>query len=216
MKINHEKVQERLAGIPPSHRSYIYNASIVLEFLAQTFMPTRFFLPEGFTPEPGMPLGEKSMRKISADKEMTIGDLYNLYLIFREEKDYTARIESRYIFGIIIRHLRYQKNGWEFVLWRVGVAQVWHLGPLLLRTKVPAEQRKNFPPKVERKEVEAATVEADPVQPVEESAGMIEAAPGYEPCEHLETVEEIRGGLRMTVCKSCRVGVHLPPQDEGF
>lgn len=177
MKINHDKVEERLSGVPDNKRSHIYNASIVLEFLVQTFMPTRFFLPPGFSPTPGTPLGQKSMRKISEGKEMSIGDLYNLYQLFREEKDYTARIESRYIFGIIIRNLRYYKNAWEFTTWRVGTAQIWHVGPLQLRSDIPADVRAKFAPKLEEKSVEATTVEADPVADPE-VIGIDEGIPG--------------------------------------
>ena len=157
-----------MEGVPENQRSHIYNAGIVLEFLAQTFMPTKFFLPEGFKPEPGKELGAKSMRKVSEGKDMSIGDLYNLYLLFREEKDYTAKIESRYIFGIIIKNLRYYKNGWEFILWRVGTAQVWYLGPLQTRFDVPVEDQRKFKAQVEDRTIEATTVEADPVTEPEE------------------------------------------------
>jgi len=168
MKIDKEKVKERLAGIPESKRSHIYDASIVLEFLAVTFMPTKFFLPQSFKPTPGMPLGEKSMRKISEDKNMLLGDLYDLYRLFREEKDYTTKIESRYIFSIIVKNLRYYKNHWEFVTWRVGVAQIWHIGPLVMRKDVPAETRSKFAARNEDKSIEGVTVEADPVSEPEE------------------------------------------------
>lgn len=171
MQINQEKVQERLAGVPHSQRSHIYDASIVLEFLAATFMPTRFFLPEGFSPTPGTPLGAKSMRKVSEGKEMMVRDLYDLYLLFREEKDYTTKIESRYIFGIIIRNLRYYKNRWEFVTWRVGTAQIWHIGPLVMRKDVSAEDRARFAAKLEEAGPQGKEVEADPVaDPEEEDA----------------------------------------------
>ena len=168
MKIDKEKVKERLAGIPESKRSHIYDASIVLEFLAVTFMPTKFFLPQSFEPTPGMPLGEKSMRKISEDKNMSLGDLYDLYQLFREEKDYTTKIESRYIFSIIVKNLRYYKNHWEFITWRVGVAQIWHIGPLVMSKDVPAETRSKFAARNEDKSIEGVTVEADPVSEPEE------------------------------------------------
>lgn len=175
MKIDKEKVKERLAGVPEESRSHIYDASIVLEFLAATFMPTRYFLPEGFKPAPGKPLGEKSMRGVSREANMQLTRLYEMYLLFREEKPYTARIESRYIFGIIIRNLRYYKNSWEFVVYRVGTAQIWHVGPLTLRLDVPAEVRAKFAEQPE-KTVEATTVEADPVnEPEEEEDRFIEA-----------------------------------------
>lgn len=175
MKIDKEKVKERLAGVPESRRSHIYDASIVLEFLVTTFMPTKFFLPEGFSPTPGIQLGEKSMRKVSEGKALSIGDLYEMYMLFREEKDYTAKIESKYIFGIIIRNLRYYKNGWEFVVYRVGVAQIWHVGPLVMRKDVPAEVRGKYAARLENKTVEGNTVEADPVSEPEEE---IEGATG--------------------------------------
>lgn len=162
MKINKENVKEKLAGVPEAKRSHIYDATIVLEFLAATFMPTRFFLPENFKPAPGMPLGKKSMRAVSQDCNLQLSRLYEMYLLFREEKDYTAKIESKYIFGIIIRNLRFYKNHWEFVVYRVGVAQIWHAGPLRLRIDVPAEVRAKFTNTI-KPTVEEITVEADPV-----------------------------------------------------
>lgn len=57
MKINKENVKERLAHVPEAKRSHIYDATIVLEFLAATFMPTKFFLPENFKPTPCQPTG---------------------------------------------------------------------------------------------------------------------------------------------------------------
>lgn len=168
MKINKELVQERLAGIPEEKRSHIYNATLVLEFLTATFMPTAFFLPVNFKVQPGIPLGEKSMRAIAKDKAISISDLYDIYLLFREERDYTAPIESKYIFSIIVRNLRFYKNGWEFIPWRVGVAQIWYIGPLILRTNVPDDVRKNFASKLLNKSISATTVEADPVSVPEE------------------------------------------------
>lgn len=168
MKINQEKVKERLAGVPDESRSHIYDASIVIEFLAATFMPTKFFLPAGFSPAPGMPLGAKSMRKAAEGKAMSMRDLYDLYVLFREEKDYTVKIESRYIFSIIIRHLRFYKNRWEFTVYRVGVAQIWHVGPLVLRKDVPAEVRAKYSIRPNLKTIESATVEADPVSEPED------------------------------------------------
>lgn len=163
MKINKENVKERLAHVPEAKRSHIYDATIVLEFLAATFMPTKFFLPENFKPTPGQPLGPKSMRAIAKENNFKMTELYDLYLLYREEKDYTMKIESRYIFGIIIRNLRYYKNHWEFVVYRVGTAQIWHVGPLKLRSDVPAEIRNKFAAQQYEKTVDEITVEADPV-----------------------------------------------------
>lgn len=168
MKINESKVKDRLRGIPDSKRSHIYDATIVIEFLTLTFMPTAYFLPPGFSPKPGIQLGQKSMRKVSENRAMMMRDLYDLYLQFREERDYTSRIESRYIFGIIIRNLRYYKNKWEFTVYRVGVAQLWYVGPVMLRTEATAEDRERFKAKVEDTSPEASLIEADPVSDPEE------------------------------------------------
>lgn len=168
MKINKENVKERLAGVPENKRSHIYDATIVIEFLAATFMPTKYFLPGDFKPTPGQPLGPKSMRALSKEHNLKMTELYDLYLLYREEKDYTMKIESRYIFGIIIRNLRYYKNHWEFVTYRVGTAQIWHVGPLLLRADVPAEKRNAFAAKQHEQTVDEITVEADPVSEPEE------------------------------------------------
>lgn len=204
MQINEKLVKERLAGIPDSHRSHIYDATIVLEFLAQTFMPTKFFLPEGFYPAPGVPLGEKSMRKVSEGRSMMMRDLYELYLLFREDKDYTTKVESRYIFGIIVRHLRYYKNRWEFVTWRVGTAQIWHIGPLVLRKDVSNEDRARFVAKLEERTVEATTVEADPVSDPEE---VYELEGDLTPAEELPRFTEVGGGTGRFI----EAGVNVEP-----
>lgn len=168
MKINKKNVKERLAGVPEEKRSHIYDATIVIEFLAATFMPTRYFVPDNFKATPGQPLGPKSMRALCKDQNLRLTELYDLYLLYREEKDYTMKIESRYIFSIIIRNLRYYKNHWEFLVYRVGAAQVWHVGPLLLRSDVPAEKRNRFAEKIHDQTVDEITVEADPVAQPEE------------------------------------------------
>lgn len=108
------------------------------------------------------------MRAIAKENNFKMTELYDLYLLYREEKDYTMKIESRYIFGIIIRNLRYYKNHWEFVVYRVGTAQIWHVGPLLLRSDVPAEKRNAFTAKEHEKTVDEITVEADPVSDPED------------------------------------------------
>lgn len=109
------------------------------------------------------------------------------------------KIESKYIFSIIIRNLRLYKNHWEFVVYRVGVAQIWHVGPVLLRADVPAETRAKYSIKAHDKTVEGTTVEADPVsEPEEESVPDDEVFNPYsdrsKPDEVL-TKEDVEQGL---------------------
>lgn len=174
MRINKENIDRRLEGIPDNKRSHIYNAMLVLQFLEETFMPLRYFLPKEFKPEP-MRLGEKSMKKISDGKALSIGQLYDLYRLWREEKPYTKEIETRYIFGIIIKNLRYYRNGWEFAYYRVGSAQIWHVGPLVMRNQAPLDAQREYKPEVPG--AEASSVEADPVSVPEEEIPQIEINP---------------------------------------
>lgn len=131
-------------------RVFIYNASIILEFLKQTLMPTAFFLnSEGFKSLlPGVDIERKHLKNPDdLEKEkFTIGDLYEFYKLFRQQKDYTSEIESRYKFSIILKKLNLIKNGWKFRFRRVGRAQLVYLSPAQLRVRVPLEIRKLFPP----------------------------------------------------------------------
>lgn len=164
--MNPENIQRRMKGVPESKRSHMYNAITILEFLEESFMPLKYFLPPTFKPAPLLPLGEKSMKKISEGKTLSIGQLYDLYRLWREEKPYTSAVETRYIFGIIIKNLRLYRNGWEFAYFRVGTAQIWNVGPLVMRNTVPVEDQRKWKPEVPG--AEAASVEADPITPPEE------------------------------------------------
>lgn len=183
MYIKEKNVQERLKGVPLEKRSYIYNASIILEFLAKTFMPTRYFFAEGFEAPVGQ-IDDGDFKAISRDKNLSMKELYELYRLFREEKDYTIEIESRYTFSVIIKHLRLYANGWEFKVYRVGKAQIWHVGPLCMRKDVPFEIREQFshPEKIENQEI----VEADPVTNDEEEEEEVEQF------NQKETIEKVK------------------------
>lgn len=150
MRYKKDTTNERLRGIPFKDRVFIYNASIILEFLNQTFMPTYYFLtPEG---QKDMEAG-KDLKKLhfknpeSFDKDrMTLGDIFDLYKMFREQQSFTNPIESRYKLSVILKKLSYIKNGWKFAVKRVGAAQMIYFSPVKIRIHVDLEERKNFPP----------------------------------------------------------------------
>lgn len=163
MKIDKKKIDERLAGVPDSKRSHIYYAGLILEFLEQNFVPTRAWLPDLYKIVPGKLVDNKEFTAASREHRMKMSELYDLYLRWRQVKDYTSEIETKFKFSLIIRNLRLYKNGWEFEVHRVGTAQVWYVGPLAFTKDLPQTRRKIEPTTVER-----GTVEYDPVMPVEE------------------------------------------------
>lgn len=170
MKINQEKVQERLKHVPSRERAFIYDASTVIRFLSKTFMPTTFFLPKNLNLQPGQHVvpTHVNYKLVDPEDEMSMRDLYDLYLLFREEESYTVKIESRYVFSLIIRNLRVYQNGWEFWVRRRGRDQIWHVGPLRLRKDVPKEAAKEFPVPKTEPTAEESIVKADPVSSPDE------------------------------------------------
>lgn len=135
MKITDETTRERLKDVPIEKRVFIYNADIILEFFRETFVPIKYFIKKESSLKPGQQIighitdvGEKSA--------MTLNDLYEMYLLFRNHKPYTADIETKYKFSIIVRNMRWYKNEWEFIVKRRGREQEIVVYPLMLRTRL--------------------------------------------------------------------------------
>lgn len=186
MKINQKLIKERLVGVNPKHRSFIYDASIVIEFLQSKFMPIRYFLPD-IKSQPGESISTgKKFKDLANQHQMLMRDLYHLYIIWREEKDYTRTIETRYVFALIIRNLRFYQNGWEVRVYRVGRDQIWYVGPLLLRMDVPESERGPIPEPVT---ADQTNVEADPMN--EPSEEPIEPEEAIEPVKTVEIVPDL-------------------------
>lgn len=160
MKINEENVRKRLEGVPDNKRSHIYYAGLILEFLEQNFVPTRKWLPELYKVVPGMPVDNAEFSAEAKQQRMKVSDLYDLYLRWRNVKDYTSEIETRFKFSIIIRHLRLYKNGWEFNVHRVGSGQVWYVGPIAFTKDLPSTRRAPEPATIER-----GSVDINPLMP---------------------------------------------------
>lgn len=150
MKQFDEKSQERLEKVPRKNRVYLFNADIIIDFLNQTLMPIHYFVkPETISKlKPGVPLAKFFMKNENDLEEhrLTIGDLYEYYLLFRQQKDYTTPVETRYKFSVILRKLSFSQNGWQFLLKRYTRAQFIYVSPVQLRVRVPIEIRKNYPP----------------------------------------------------------------------
>lgn len=131
------------------NRVWIYNASIILEFLDQTLMPTRMFLKgDGIQVQPGNNISKGDLKDFSIlnDYSMSADELYNLYLLFRESKPYTIEIETKYKFKLILSKVKFFSNGWEFIRMRRGREQVIHFAPVMLRSKASAKLRDQYPP----------------------------------------------------------------------
>lgn len=150
MKYNTEKTAERLHGVPLENRVFIYDAAIIIEFLNQTFMPISYFLsPKGYKEIGGTNPFEKENFKDPNTLETyreSIGTIYDWYKMFREQRDYTAPIESRHKFQIILKKMNFNKNNWCFDVKRVTRAQLIYLAPTLLRARVSAEDKAMYPP----------------------------------------------------------------------
>lgn len=168
MKYNPEKTAERLHGVPLENRAFIYDATIIIEFLNQTFMPVSYFLsPKGYKDIAGVNPFEKENFKESDTLEKhreSVGTVYDWYKLFREQRDYTAPIESRYKFQVILKKLNFSKNGWCFDVKRVGRAQIIYFAPMMLRARAPKEHKEMFPPmksKLEETPVEVSAADHD-------------------------------------------------------
>lgn len=136
-------------GVPKENRVFIYNASIIIEFLDKTFMPISYFLNTPAMNEIGygteiQPKHFKDQKQM--EHKMTTGDLYDIYKLFRQQMPYTSEIETFYKFSVIMKKLRYRPNGWQFRVRRTGRAQLIYLSPVLFRVKVDPEIRKAYPP----------------------------------------------------------------------
>lgn len=148
MRYDPEKTKERLDGVPMKDRVFIYNASIIIEFLNQTLMPTAYFLNDLGLKTMGS--GQFELRflkdpKAIYEKRFSLGDLYEFYKLFRQQKDYTAPVESRYKFSVILKKLSFAKNGWKFSVRRVSRAQFVYFAPAELRVRVPLAERSLWP-----------------------------------------------------------------------
>lgn len=160
MRINQENISKKLAKTPPEKRVWIYNASIILEFLNHIFIPTRHFLADQ---KKAMVAGQLDRRDyvvgFEKDYSMRAADLYNKYLWYRENKDYTSPIETLFKFKVILNKMRWYKNGWEFTKLRRGRDQDVYFAPLLAREKAPDEVRLLYP--VPETNVEAGKVDVE-------------------------------------------------------
>lgn len=140
---------QKLSGVPIKNRVYCYDGTIIIDFLNRTFMPLAYFVAPGKIHEIGA--GTPPTKEFMADPEqyeesfVQVSKLYEYYCLFRQQVDYTAPVENRWKFGLMIKKLLLPKNGWQFVVKRVGRAQIWYAGPVMLRIKTSAEARTRFP-----------------------------------------------------------------------
>lgn len=169
MKINTDNTKKRLEGVPDNERVFIYDAGIIMRFLRETFMPTESYL-EGYEPKSAASIDLQSFNDKGKENAMSIRDLYDIYLLWRERQTYSRDTESPYIFSLIVKRLRYYRNGWEFHIFRRGAAQIWYAGPLVYRKDVTPGERERYAipkgaPTIAESEVPAPVIGMDPGAP---------------------------------------------------
>ncbi len=163
MKIPRDRNQA-LKHVEIKNRVFIYDATIIIEFLNKTFMPLNYHIKREIIPQvgSGFEIKKEHLKEPERFDELftqyRLSQIYDFYKMFRNQVDYTAPVETAFKFNIIMRKLIFSKNGWQFKIRRVGRAQLWYLGPLELRSKVSAEVKAEYP--VLKKEVQ--TVEMTP------------------------------------------------------
>lgn len=148
MKISNN-INEKLAHVPMEKRVFMYDATLIIEFLSATFMPPVYQLTKEALHRIGA--GSTIKKEDMQDPEkfqnlfVSLYDMYVYYEKYRAFKGYTAPIESRYKFSLIIKKMLLPKNGWQFAVKRVGRAQLIYVGPCELRANVDASIRAMYP-----------------------------------------------------------------------
>lgn len=143
-----KNINQKLKGVEIENRVYLYDATIIIDFLNRTFMPLPYFVKKESLPLIGANVSPKMEHMKDPqkflDQFMSVGKMYEYYLMFRQQMDYSTPVETRWRFGLIMKKLLYSKNGWQFNIRRVGRAQIWHAGPVMLRVQASAEDRNTF------------------------------------------------------------------------
>jgi hypothetical protein len=137
MRINEEKTQERLSYTAQEDRVYIYDASLVLEFLRETFInPKAFIVTERLER-----LGDEISRELFAEASnfqklgLSKAEIYEEYIKWRMTKPYSTPLEKMWKFFVILKRMRFYKNGWQFASYRKGTAQIVYFTPLKRRSE---------------------------------------------------------------------------------
>ncbi len=122
MKINEVKTRKRLENIDLQNRVFIYDGTLILEFLRETFVNPKEFVD---MPEDILEYGRDQFKDQENFKGLGMfkEQIYDLYLEWRDIKDYTTAIENRYRFFLILGKLTFRRNGWQFTKYRTGTDQ---------------------------------------------------------------------------------------------
>lgn len=167
MRIDEDTTRDRLKAIPIHERIYLYDGTRVIEFFKRSFVPTENFLVPGTMVHVRELTNEdwEGGKKQIRENSLSLKELYELYKVFYQKNGWTTPIETAFQFGLMIRRLRFYKNNWEFYLYRLGSAQIWHVAPLKPRSEVGAHV-----PMAEDKEQDVEVTFAD-MQSDQEEAG---------------------------------------------
>lgn len=131
MKINLEKTQQRLSTTAPEDRVYIYDASLILEFLRESFINPKAFVDVNRIDATTNEVTKEAFHDSENFKALGLSkaELYELYIKWRLKKTYTTRLEKMWKFFLILRRMRFYKNGWQFGSYRQGSAQIVYFTP---------------------------------------------------------------------------------------
>lgn len=141
-----EKRRKVLQNVSIENRVWIYDASIILEFLRSTFMPTSYFVKDDYVNGDFTPHIDRHFKQPLTKKSyLSIVQAYEYYLMFRQQRPYTSEIETRFKFGVILKKLSLRQHGWLIEKRRFGREQVVMVGPLMLRVQASPEDRTRFP-----------------------------------------------------------------------
>lgn len=142
-------INQRLAKVDIPNRVFIYDVSTIREFLNVTFMPTRYYLKPEIIPKvgAGYEINKYDLNDPSKESDYSIdmNQLYDYYKLYRDSKEYTTPVETKYKFSLIIKKMLLPKNNWQFSVKRFGREQKVKVFPCCLRSKVPPEIKTKFP-----------------------------------------------------------------------
>ena len=164
MRIDEEKTQARLRNVPLNERAHVYDAGIIIEFLQKHIINPKTFLGEIL---PGEKIKQRDFKNIEdvAGLAVSKGTLYDIYRTWRAQVNYTKKVETLWVFGLILSRLSFQRNGWQFMSFRKGRDQIVYFTPMKARLTAKEEEIIASPIKVPPADVTIEPTPADYNEP---------------------------------------------------
>lgn len=143
MRINEEKTQERLSYTAQEDRVYIYDAALILEFLRETFINPKTFLIMERVQTFGDEISKDSFENPAEFQGLALSkaQIYEEYIKWRMAKPYTTPLEKPWKFFVILKRMKFYKNGWQFTSYRKGTAQIVYFTPFKKRSESTLNER---------------------------------------------------------------------------